>query len=167
MVNPLGGDMGMRTVSQPPRSRALKREFTSEISPPMPRSPVPSAQVPRRQLATLAGLALGTLFVSACADKVVAVCTSDPVRLSVTPSSRTLGVGETVVPTVVARKCGGMVDTPFLGDWVARDTLVATVDSRTGRTTARQAGQTQIVARYFDRPDAPTFSADSMALIVR
>ncbi|QJR36980.1 hypothetical protein [Gemmatimonas groenlandica] len=76
------------------------------------------------------------------------VCPADPARVKVSPTSRTMNVGEQFTPTVTAAVCGGTQPTPFVGRFTATNVAVARVDSVRGVITGVASGETYVFARY-------------------
>ena len=71
---------------------------------------------------------------------------SAPVKVS--PTSRTMIVGEQCKPTVTAAVCGGTHPPPFIGRFSSANRVVARVDSIGGTITGVSIGETYVFARY-------------------
>ena len=94
-------------------------------------------------LCALNALLVVTLL-GACDDSVVGVC-PDVLVTRLDPRSTVLGVGGSVVVTARAEACGKAL--PDQWHYFLADTAVASVDSLTGRVTARRVGATEVGAR--------------------
>lgn len=70
-------------------------------------------------------------------------CDAD-LRVTWSPQSKELRVGQSFTPAVEFRRCSGTEPSSDIVTWASADSLVAATDSRTGTTTARSAGSTSI-----------------------
>ncbi len=88
------------------------------------------------------------VIASGCNNSTDIVCPADPARVSVSPTSRSMNVGEQFTPTVTAAVCGGTQPYPFVGLYTSANAAVARVDSTRGIITAVAPGETYVFARY-------------------
>jgi hypothetical protein len=72
------------------------------------------------------------------------VCTLE-LRVHITPTERTLTVGESFTPTISLSTCGGRIPVEDTFRWRANDTTVVQIDSVSGLTTGRRSGATWIL----------------------
>jgi len=96
----------------------------------------------RRYWAMLPAISLGVspLVVTGCG------CQTE-LHTRVTPSARTIAVGEKFTAKVQFLGCGGTEPLSDAVTWTAADTLVATVHPTTGVVTGRRAGTTVVTPR--------------------
>lgn len=104
---------------------------------------------------------------AACNTATDVVCPTDPPRVSVSPDSRTLNVGEQFRPTVTAAICGGSQQTPFVGRFSTTNALVARVDSIGGVITGVASGEAYVFARYTTDGSPFGGTRDSIRVVVR
>ena len=102
----------------------------------------------RMRIATIVGSVVAAVVVSGCNNLTDITCPADPARVKVSPTSRTMNVGEQFKPPVTAAVCGGTQPYPFVGLFTSGNTLVARVDSIGGTITAVSRGEAYVFARY-------------------
>ncbi len=95
-----------------------------------------------RVLYTLLSALCIAVGLSGCELPVLAC--SDDLGMKLTPSERTILVGESFTPSVTLSTCGGQRRITDSFTWAAEDLAVVSVDPRTGRTTGKTPGQTLI-----------------------
>lgn len=91
---------------------------------------------------------VAVVIASGCNDVTDIGCPADPARVKMSPSARTMNVGEQFTPTVTAAVCGGTQPYPFVGLFTSANGAVARVDSTGGTITAVSRGETYVFARY-------------------
>lgn len=106
-----------------------------------------------------------TLGVSGC-NVTDVTCPADPERVKVSPTSRTMNIGEQFRPTVTAAICGGTRATEFVGRFTSANAAVARVDSIGGTITGVSRGVTYVFARY-TRDGSPSGLRDSIRVTVQ
>ena len=70
-------------------------------------------------------------------------CTAE-LRVSLNPSSISLGVGEKFTPTMALSTCGGQVPVSTTVTWSASDAGILSVDPASGETTALKSGSASV-----------------------
>ena len=74
------------------------------------------------------------------------VCTME-LRINLTPTERTLIIGESFTPSIKLSTCGGRLQVEDTFRWRANDTTVVRVDSVSGMTTGKRAGTTFVLVK--------------------
>ncbi|WP_310568646.1 hypothetical protein [Gemmatimonas sp.] len=97
---------------------------------------------------SLVSAVVAAVVASGCNNLTDIACPADPARVKISPTSRTMTVGEQFTPTVTAAVCGGTQPTPFVGRFTTTNVAVARVDSVRGVITAVSSGETYVFARY-------------------
>ena len=110
---------------------------------------------------------VAAVFAVACNNLTDIACPSDPARVKVSPTSRTMIVGEQFRPTVTAAVCGGSQPTPFVGQFTSANVAVARVDSIGGTITAVSRGETYVFARYTTNGEPLGGNRDSIRVMVQ
>jgi hypothetical protein len=98
-------------------------------------APGTSGSFGRRHLAPL--LVVWAAGLLGCQDTMV--CPSD-LQMRVTPSERTIAVGESFTATAEALGCGGTQRLEETWTWGTRDTAIVAVEPASGRITGRAPG---------------------------
>ena len=110
------------------------------------RSDIPFPLKMRRAISLCSVVA--AVLATACNNLTDISCTDNSARVKVSPTSRTMIVGEQFKPTVTAAVCGGTQPTPFIGRFSSANRVVARVDSIGGTITGVSIGETYVFARY-------------------
>lgn len=110
---------------------------------------------------------VAAVVLSACNNATGVVCPADPVRVKVSPTSRTMNVGEQLTLTVTAAICGGSQPTPFVGRFSTANAAVARVDSIGGVITGVASGETYVFARCTTGGSPAGGTPDSIRVTVR
>jgi len=92
---------------------------------------------------SIAAIVLG--LVTGCS--IVGPDCTDDLGFRVTPTSRSVTLGESFTPSAEFRGCRGRLHLDDVITWSAADTTVVRVDSISGLVTGRAAGVTQVRAR--------------------
>ncbi|WP_309670380.1 hypothetical protein [Gemmatimonas sp.] len=110
---------------------------------------------------------VAALVASGCNNATDVVCPADPAQVKVSPTSRTMNMGEQFTPTVTAVICGGSQPTPFVGRFSTSNAAVARVDSIGGVITGIASGETYVFARYTTGGSPAGGTRDSIRVTVR
>lgn len=94
-----------------------------------------------RNSRTIAGVLALVGSLSSCQVLPSLTCSAD-LSLRLTPSERTISVGESFTPEATFFGCGGDRRLEDVITWAADDLGIVSVDPKTGRTTGRAPGQT-------------------------
>jgi hypothetical protein len=103
-----------------------------------------SAMSPRIRYAFLLVAALSVAGSAAGCGLITTGCDAD-LGMRVSPTEKTLAVGESFTATLQFLGCGGTRSLRDVIIWSATDTAVVRVDSQSGLVTGRRAGQTQVI----------------------
>lgn len=99
---------------------------------------------PRIRYAFLLLAALSVAGSAAGCGLVPTGCDAD-LRTRVSPTEKTLAVGERFTATLQFLGCGGTRSLSDVITWSATDTAVVRVDAASGLVTGRRAGQTHVI----------------------
>ena len=121
----------------------------------------------RMRIVAIVCSVVAAVVVSGCNNLTDITCPADPARVKVSPTSRTMNVGEQFTPTVTAAICGGSRPTPFVGRFTATNVAVARVDSVRGVITGVSSGETYVFARYTTDGSPFGGTRDSIRVTVR